>query len=733
MATFVGLFFVALFLAAAGGFFALLSRGPISFAWLAPRIVQSLQELAGPRYAFALKNSSLANTGHGPTLTVDGLVVQHDGHSILAAPRAQISLDFASLLVGRVKPRRVEALDLEVRLSLRPDGGIDISAGAEPVATPPSSSPVPPPAADVSSAPPNATTTSIPRATLLRDAVIALRELMDLATSPESVIGGLDRVGVLNGRLVIDDRTIDRTIAYDDVALALDKGGGGMRFTLAAKGPMRRWSVNAVAKGTPGGRRDFHAQLRNLSLDEITLFAGVRNPSFDSDAPLGFDLDFALGPDDSIANASGNFEIGRGFFRLDDPDHEPVMIERIVGSSRWDEATRRLVITPLRFDAGGFDIGMSGDVRPATVDGVDTWALSLRLDKPTVVKPARASDKPVEISDAQIAARLFWGQRRAQIDKLSLAGPGANIELGGAVNWSEGVRIALRLGVIETQIPVVTRLWPTHVAPPARAWFMEHVSAGVVKRASYVVELDGAALTAMRYARPPPDASMLLEGDIAGGVVVDVLPGMAPLSGIDGHLRVTGRTAVFTATSGAMDTAQGRRLTLADGRFFVADTGLRPAPALVEMRVAGHVDAIADLLALPAISAHAGLPVDPKTLNGQVEGRLRVEFEIGEESRDEHTLFFVDATASNLTVDKLIGKERLDGATLHVLADKDSLRVNGAGHIFGAPATLELRRQTGDKLAQAQLTLNFDEAARQRAGYVISGVNGPIAVSYTHL
>ena len=111
---------------------------------------------------------------------------------------------------------------------------------------------------------------------MLRDAAGALRGLMDFATSPNSPIAALDRLGVSHGRLTIDDRTIDRAIRYEDVTLSLDKGDNGMRFSAAANGPSGRWTAVAVAKGAPGGRRDFHAQFRNFSIDEISLAGGFR-------------------------------------------------------------------------------------------------------------------------------------------------------------------------------------------------------------------------------------------------------------------------------------------------------------------------------------------------------------------------------------------------------------------------------------------------------------------------
>lgn len=720
-----------------GGFFLLLSRGPLTFPWLAPRLAQSLDELYSGRYEFALDNAAIANGDHGPTLSVIGLTVKSDGRAIFAAPRAELSVDFRSLLIGRVTLRRLEVLDLDLRLSVAPDGSVAVSAGADPVDATKLRAPKPADAKPADAEPlamePGA---PIERAALLRQAAAGLRGLMDLATSPDSAIGALDRLGVLHGRLVIDDRTIDRVINYKDVSLSLDKGGGGMRFMVAATGPSRRWTALATARGAPGARRDFDAQLRDLSIDEIALVGGFRTAKFDSDAPLSADLHFALAEDDSVAEAKGRVKVGQGFFRLEDPDHEPVMIEEIVGDATWNKAARKLVIAPLTFKAGGFDMALSGEAAaPAAADamapqGGEAWRIALKLDKPTSVTPERAGQKDVAIDGGSLAVRYFHGGHRLAFDKFAFSGPDVNVALNGAIEWEKELRVAYTLSVEDTQIRAMARLWPTHVAAPVRSWFIDHIPGGVLRRATYTGDFDDAALTAMRYERPPPDKSVLAEGDVVDATLSDLLPGMAPLDGVSGHLRVTGRTASFAATSGAMETAPGHRLTISEGRFAVADNALRPTPAALQLHLSGNVEAVADLLALPSVAPYASLPVEPGALKGQVDGKLRVDFEIGAAARADRTIINIDATTSNLTIERLIGKERLEAGALNVVADRVGLRVTGGGRIYGAPATLDVRRAFGDQgAAQAQLTLTFDDAARQRAGYVFPGVSGPVAAS----
>ncbi|MDJ0448278.1 AsmA-like C-terminal region-containing protein [Methylocystis sp. JR02] len=731
-----GLGGLALVCLAIGAFFLALSHGPIDFGWLAPRIVAALDERFAGQFAFQLAGVSLANSDHGPTLTVDGLVVKSGDRAILAAPRAELSLDWPSILLGRLQPRRLEALDLDVRLSVQADGAIAVSAGGDPVATarvaPPPGVPQSP---NDSPLQPNPDAPApVERVALLKSAAGALRALMDLAISPDSPIGGFDKLGVLHGRLTIDDRTIDRTIQYKDVSLSLAKAQGSMRFSLAATGPSQRWSVTAAAKGAPGRNRALVAKLRNITIDEISLVAGARNLHFDTDSPLGVDLSFSLSPDGIVLEATGGLEIGKGFFRLEEPDYEPVMVQRIAAQARWSRRERKLVVAPFELKAGGFDLALAGsaeapaELPPGADPGADAWLINAKLVKPSQIAPDRAGEKSVLIEEAALQARLMHGQGRLLLDRLAVSGPDLHASASVAATYRGAPRVIYTLDVDDVEARALMRLWPTHVAAPVRAWFIDHIPVGVVKHAHATGDFDDDAITAMRYERPPPEKSLEIVGDVANCTLIDVLPGLAPMTGVAGKLRVTGRTSAFDATSGMMETAPGHRLTLSEGRFSVADNALLPTPAVLDLKVAGNIEAAADILSMPIVAAHATVPVDGATLKGQIDGRVRVDFEIGDTARGDRTTFGVDANTTNLVVEKLIGKERLEGAALHVLSDRSGLRVNGTGRLYGAPATLELRRGFGEKgPAQAQLTLTFDDAARQRAGYAVAGVSGPVS------
>ena len=716
---------IGIFLSTAVGvFYYSLSRGPINLSWLAPEIVASLSELSGGQFTFQLADASIIKSDKGPTISVKGLVIKAEGHAILAAPRAQLSLDYLALLIGKVKPRSLDVLDLDLNLVVLPDGSVAVSAGADRLETKPFKNPA------LEAAKANAT----PHVALLRTAAAALRGIMDLATSPDSEIGSLVHVGVIHGRLIVDDRTNDRSFKYSDVTVSLNRSKKGLLLNLAAAGPNGNWTAEAIANGEPGNTRDFRASIKNLSLDEVSLMGGFRVSGFDTDALMSVDLNFTLGSDDDIVQAGGRLKVGPGYFRLDEPDHEPVLIQNIDLSTYWDSSKRKLILAPMTFNAGGFDLALSGIAEPpaelpvGTDPGSDAWTISLRLNKPSKVFPERKGEEIVEINEGVLNARLMNGQGKIYFDKFAFSGPEVQTSLTGELQYRDKFHISYQLDAFDTQIRPIARLWPSHVTPPVRVWFVEHVTAGTIKHAVLSGDFDADAIVAMRYEQPPPDESVHVDAEIIDATVENVLPGMASVKGITGVLHVTGRTSSFQATSGVMETAPGRALSLTQGRFAVSDGALRPTPATLDISLGGNVEAIADILHVPSIAKYASLPVAASSLKGRIDGSLHLDFEVGDFAREEKTKFAIDAKTKDLSVDNLIGKEKLEAAALHVVANSDGLHVDGAGRIYGAPTTMTLQRAFGDKgAAQAQISLVFDDAARQRAGYVIDGLTGPIS------
>jgi len=709
---------------AAAAFAALLVRlqfGPIEVDELGARVAAALsQRFDGVQFSFGA--TRIARTEHGPTITVDHLQAVAGGRTVVEAPRAELSLDPVALLKLQAAPRRLEVFDLVVRLLVLPDGALAISAGA------------PNEEAIILSRPAERSPSSVApgaddkprRSAILREATGALRAFFDLATSPHSPLAGLRLVAVRGGQLVVDDRTADRTTTFRDLDMAFEKSWRTTSFSLRAKAPSGELVALAKATGSPETERRLDVEVKGVSMDEISLVAGARRQPVESDASLSFQLRFVLEANQELREATGRALVGPGFLRLEDPDHEPLFFDEISGAFRWDPAKKRIIVSPVQFFAGETRFVLEGALH-APLRPDDGWRVSLGLAKPGGLAAERPDEKFLPIEKATLDGQLFLDDKRFDIGRVELVGPDVAAAATGAFDWVNGPHI--RLGVSTGRMPLrsLFRVWPSMMGAPARTWLIGHVHAGAIESAKLSIDFDKSALTSMRFDRPPPDSSLQLEFQLTG-VSLTALRGVPDIANLDGSGKLTGRTVLFKASAGAMQTGPGRRLTLSNGSFALPyNDGGRATPARVETRVAGSVDAVSELLAREAIRDVAAMPLEPNSLKGQVDGQLRLDFKIGPDARGDDVKVFVNANVANFVADHLIGKEKFENGSLTVVGDPSGLRANGSGRIFGGPATLDLRKDVG-KPAFATLNATIDDAARARYGVDPAGVTGPIAM-----
>jgi Protein of unknown function/AsmA-like C-terminal region len=734
----LGLVFFAL---AGGGFFvARLALGPLAIDGFAPQIAKALDDRFGHRYEFGFGGTAIVKNGYAPALSIDKLSIKEpSGRMILIAPRAEVSVDLLALSVGRVTPRRLEIFDVEVHLTLRPDGSLALpvaSNSGEAVAlTPPLASALapdsrlPPPDAGTKDPAAPALTAKPPRALIVKQMAASIRLVIDTLTDPASSAAAIDRIGITRGKIVIDDETTNQTMVFNGVNLGFDKSSGATSFDLSVEGPNGRWLASGVAGGMPGSERGLMLSVSNLSLDEILLATGTRTIGADFDMPLSGKLSVHLQADGMLSEAAGQFEFGAGYLRFDDPDDEPLMIDKVTGGFHWNPAARRIAVDRWRLAAGATHFAMSGFVTPPHREG-DPWSIGLTNAEPNVAGPERPGEEPISIDHSDLAARLYLAEKKLVIDRFSFGGPQGGIAMAGGIDWINGPHMRLGASISPAPVSTVLRLWPSFVAAPVRSYLLSHTSEGTVEKGTLRIDFDADDLRAMRAEHAPPDAKVLLDFTIANASLA-FLPGVPPLRGIDGAGHVTGRTATFAVANAALDAGNGRVLTLSDGSFHVADFELKPAPAVVEAKVTGSVEAIGELLSHEALKPYASLSLDSSTLSGQAGGSLEIGMKLGRNTGPADTTLKINATVTNFTAERLIGNEKLDAATLTVNVDPSGLRASGQGTMFGAPAAIDIERLPG-KPAEASIGLTLDDAIRARQGFgANSGVTGPVGATIT--
>ena len=736
VAAFLASLLIVTLLAGAYGFLRL-RQGPFALD-LKPQVMAALNSRVGAAYRFDVGETSVGLTDAGPALNLSRLSVSDtESRPILAAPEAAVAVDPLALLVGRITPTRLDIHAVDIRLLILPDGQVAISAGADdrtaiPLARafgPPSApATIPDPGTAPITLPPassTAGTAPAPANAALQALAAAMRTLVDTVTATDSPLNALQRVNV-TGRIVLDDRTRGTTTTFQHAALGFDREAGGAAvLTVAADGPAGRWSLKARANAQDGGARSLAVaaagrgggEASGLSLDEITLAGGLHSLGFDFDMPVSAKVDLALGADGAVKQVVGTFELGAGYFKLDDPDHEPLLVDSLEGGFHLDRETKALVLDRTVMEASGTSFAMTGRIEfPKTAD--DPW--TAHLDASGVFGAERPGEKPIPISSVAVAARLFPASHRLVIDRTRITGPDVDFDDTAEIRSdSQGVKVHNAAVVRHMPASLLVRLWPSFVAAKVRAWLLVNLKGGTIDNGSAIADLDGDDLKLMHVDAPVADSHVRVTFEVSG-LGLNVMAGVPPLTGVDASGVVTGHTFDLQVRHGDLEVSPGRRLTLADGSFTVPDNLPKIMPATVQAHVTGGVDVLADLLSRDALKPYASLPLDPGGLRGQFDGQLALGLKIGDDVPPGQVTISADATATGLAVDKLVGKQGLADATIRLDLDKGTLHARGDGRILGAPASFDLRKPANGA-GEAVVTMALDDAARARAGFPSGG------------
>ena len=697
---------------------------------LRPQIMSALNSRVGSAYRFDVGATSVGLTDSGPALSLDRLsITDKAARPIVTAPQAAVAVNLFDLLVGKVSPTRLDIHDVDIRLLILPDGQVAVSAGSDdkaavplarafavpgtPATIIPESGGAPtalPPLSPAAAPPP------VPANAALQALSAAMRTLVDAATASDGPLNALQRVNV-TGRIVLDDRTRGAKTTFEHAVLGFDREvDGAAVLTVAADGPAGRWSLEARARALADGARSLSVTAANLSLDEITLAGGLHDLGFDFDMPVSAKVDVALGTDGAIDRVGGTFDLGAGYFKLDDPDHEPMLIDSIAGAFHLDRTSQGLAIDRTVLKAAGTSFTTTGHVDFAkTAD--DPWAI--RLDSSGVFGAERPGEKPIPVSNATLVLHLFPTTHRIVVDRVRVTGPDIDFDDSALIRTDGGVKIHNTATVRHMPADILVRLWPSFVAAEARAWLLVNLKGGTIESGAATADLDGDDLKLMHVDQPVADDHVRVSFD-ASNLAMNVMSGLPPLTALDASGVVTGHTFDLTVRHGELEASPGRKLTLADGDFRIPDNQPTPMPGLVQAHVTGAVDVLADLLSRDALKPYAGLALDPATVKGQFDAQLRLGLKIGKDVPPGDATVSVSATTTNLAIDKLVGKTGLTDAAMKIDLDKGALHARGDGRILGAPAAIDFRKPaTG--AGEAVVTMALDEAARAKAGFTAGG------------
>ena len=679
-----------------------LANGPIYLDGLHDTIASSLQNRAGDRYAIELGPTYIMHDSWGAGLGFRGLTVRDAaGRTVLSAPTGKIGLDPFALFLAQVKVRRLELDGLDMRLRVAEDGALSIAvsgdAGAAPI-------------------PLRSSTTSGAESPNLAALIRAGAEAMTGAGQ------AIDRLTLANGRFEIENKATRRSVSFKDFDLLFDRSGDEAHAKISATGPAGPWTIEARA--AVGNAPTLAVEASDLSLADIEAFDKKQPPLF-AEGPITFKFDARLAPDETIQSLTGRFIVGAGEARLNNPDALPFLVDEASGRMNWEDDQKRLRIDDLTILAGETHVNANGWVSPPT-DAAGAWTVRLE-SKDTRFGPERHGGAAVVLDSLLADARFLPSESRFVLDGLTLRGPTVDAALKADVS-PDGPGVSLKLGieVKRSVTPDVMRLWPQFVNPDVRDWCAQNLHGGQVQ-GTMSANWTAADLDAMDHKRAVPRESV--HGSFSSHEVgVDLMPGLPMVVSGEGSGTFTGREFTVSADHATMPLSPTRRIQADNLVFTVPDTTPRAiVDAQTRAHLTGTADSLADLLSREPLRRQAGLQIDPATVKGQAEGDLVLDLKLGKTAKPEDTQFRATGALTNLTIDKLIGDEKFEQASVTFEADRSTLKMTGEGQLFGAATRIDVARAAGDE-GSATLTFALDAAARAKRGLNFGWLTGSLPI-----
>jgi hypothetical protein len=683
-------FAAALFIVGGLALASLLARGPLRLVGLHDQIQASLQERVGDRYGIVLGPTYLMHDSWGVGLGFKGFTVRDAaGRTVLSAPSGKLGLDpFAAALLD-TRVRRLELDGLDLRLRVAADGALSLAVASDSGATP----------------------IALPGATSPGGSTPGLAAVVRAAA--ESMAGAaqaLDRLTLANGHFEIENDATQRSVIYKDFAVVFDHSGSSAHATISATGPAGPWTISAQA--ADGDAPTLSIQARDLSLADLQAF-DKKPPPLTAEGPIAIKLDAELTPDSALRAFAGQFSIGAGRVRINNPDAVPFFIDEASGALAWDEDARRFRVDKLQVLAGLTRVDAQGWFAPPA-DGSKVWTSHLE-SRGAQFGPERAAANPVSLESIVFDARFNETTSQFFIDGLTARGPTVDLTVKAeSAPDGEGSSLKLNIDAGPSATSDLIRLWPQFINPDVRDWCALNLHGGRIQ-GSVRANWTAADMDAMEHKRGLPPES--LHGEFTTrDVGVDLLPGLPPMMTDQGSGSFTGHEFTVSGNRATMALSATRRVQANDLAFTVPDTTPRAiVDASAQAHMTGTADALADLLMREPLRRQAGLTIDPATVKGQAEGDLTLDLKLGKTARPEDTQFRAAGALDNLQIDKFLADEKLEQATASFQANRSMLKIVGDGDLLGAATHVEVARGPGEE-GSAVVTFALDAAARAKRG-----------------
>ncbi len=699
---------VTLAVVAAGLLYLRLLQGPIDLAPLAratAAMVNAELDTARVEIGGAVLTLNTGSAHCGIEFT-DVRVFATDGTKILAAPVLSAGFHTWDLLMGELKPTRMEVIGAQARVVRDRQGLIRFGLGTGPGVEMGGSAP------DVTPGPDRAAT----------DAVAKIIRGFVGDTEPLPLLERLVHVGVIGAEVTYADGVTRRRWRTRGSDLTIRRTASGARAIMNAAVSARaelptRLRIRAERlAGT--GRTDFRIAFSKLRPGDLAAQAPSLGWTRLIDAPLAGEIRLSILADGTFGPAEGTLRATRGRLLALPPTLRE--FDRMALSFAAPLGAERVSLRRAEIEGPALAARVSGALR---VEGADPFhaealAAQLHLHGARLAMPERF-DAPLEIESGQIVARLSTDPWEVELGHAHLVEAGGVVlaASGRARPGPEGWEAALRATARGMAVSDLKRLWPKGLGENARRWVAENLLTGRIT--------DLVAQIGLRAGDPVLALDFRFE-DVASRY----LGPMPPIRGGAGTGHLTAERFDLLLSRGRVEVPEGGTVALSDSRLTVTGFADPVTPADIRLAGEGPTAAFLALIDQPPLGLVSKLGLDLGRVGGRSEVTADLAFPLDADLAIEDIEVASAARLRDVAAEIVLGEVPLavSAATLALRSTEVELALTGRVSVEGAPLEVDWEERYGDRPGRSfRVSGSVPHSALARRGAAPPGFVGGAA------
>ncbi|MBY0257812.1 DUF3971 domain-containing protein [Methylobacterium sp.] len=690
---------------AVGGLIARLSSGPLRIDGMSERVAAAIAGSIGPGWRVALSDSAVEiDSEQSLALRVAGLDIRNpEGALVVRAPQAVVSLDTWGLLRLVVKPRAIEFRDLQMTALVHRDGSIAFAASDTQQAG--TVQPHTLPSVDAALGKVSPISASV-------------ASIFGVVLDSAGIVGALDRARITNGRLTLIDDDARQRAVFEHVngLFRRDATRDARVFELRIDGPHGEWRFGGTLHEAGGTRRTGTITLDDLPITDLLLLSGQSKLPVETDLKLSAKAEVAIDAG-RIETMTAEIGTGGGNVLIEEKDFNPVTIDSLKALVSWDEGKRAMRLDGLDYHGAGNAVHLTGTWLAGASGSDAAWTLQLAGEN-AVLRGANAADQPVTL-DA-VSAHLTGKAGGVVIDDFTVKAGAASGQITGTLGTAaDDDGLTLRIVAARTGARLALRLWPEHVAPPARNYLVDNLRSGIAETVDITVDMSGPELAAATRGEPMPDNAVRIDFTVSDATLA-VAPDAPPLTKGRVTGTITGQTTTIRNVTADLRMPDNRTLSIADGSFVIPKIAPDSVVAQIGLRLGGGADALVSMLQTKMFKSLTGVDLDPAAVKGSAD--LRIDFPLNLKHIPDlaELPVVISGTLTDIAMDKAFGKERLEAGRFAVSYDRGAFTLKGDARVMGSPLTVDLRQPKAGAPGELNVSLALDEALRARKGLPVA-------------